>query len=171
MEFLTHSERETEDLGAKLAIKLKPGVIIAYRGGLGMGKTAFTRGIAHGLGYPGRVSSPTFTIVQEYIGGRLPLFHFDWYRIRNADELYNLAWEEYQDRGGVCVIEWSEQAPEVLPSDCVFVTISRVNNFNNFNNFNDNLNLNNYNNDNNGADNDNNMDNIRRILVEGMEMD
>ncbi len=170
MEFLTRSERETEDLGAKLAIKLKPGVIIAYRGGLGMGKTAFTRGIAHGLGYPGRVSSPTFTIVQEYIGGRLPLFHFDWYRIRNADELYNLAWEEYQDRGGVCVIEWSEQAPEVLPSDCVFVTISRVNNFNNFN---DNLNLNNYNNDNdnNGADNDNNMDNIRRILVEGMEMD
>ena len=170
MEFLTRSERETEDLGAKLAIKLKPGVIIAYRGGLGMGKTAFTRGIAHGLGYPGRVSSPTFTIVQEYIGGRLPLFHFDWYRIRNADELYNLAWEEYQDRGGVCVIEWSEQAPEVLPSDCVFVTISRVNNFNNFNN---NLNLNNYNNDNdnNGADNDNNMDNIRRILVEGMEMD
>ena len=170
VEYITRNERETEELGAKLAAVLKPGMIIAFTGGLGMGKTAFTRGIAHGLGYPGRVSSPTFTIVQEYIGGRLPLFHFDWYRIQNADELYNLAWEEYQDRGGVCVIEWSEQAPEVLPSDCVFVTISRVNNFNNFN---DNLNLNNYNNDNdnNGADNDNNMDNIRRILVEGMEMD
>ena len=79
MDYLTHNEQETEDLGARLARTLSPGAVVAYQGGLGMGKTAFTRGLARGLGYPGRVTSPTFTIVNEYEGGRLPLFHFDMY--------------------------------------------------------------------------------------------
>ena len=125
MEYLTHNESETEALGARLAGVLVPGAVIAYRGGLGMGKTAFTRGLARGLGYPGRVTSPTFTIVNEYEGGRLPLFHFDMYRLGSADELFDIGWEDYLDRGGVCAVEWSEQVEEALPPETVFVTLAR----------------------------------------------
>ena len=125
MDHLTHNEAETEDLGARLAAVLSPGAVVAYRGGLGMGKTAFTRGLARGLGYPGRVTSPTFTIVNEYEGGRLPLFHFDMYRLGSADELFDIGWEDYLDRGGVCAVEWSEQAEDALPPETVLVTIAR----------------------------------------------
>ncbi len=125
MEYLSHSEQETEAFGQKLAESLSPGAVIACRGGLGMGKTAFTRGLARGLGYPGRVTSPTFTIVNEYEGGRLPLFHFDLYRLEGEDDLFSIGWEDYLNRGGVCVVEWSEQAPGALPEDTVFVTLSR----------------------------------------------
>ena len=92
MEYLSHNEAETEALGARLAAALTPGAVVAYRGGLGMGKTAFTRGLAKGLGYGGRVTSPTFTIVNEYEGGRLPLFHFDMYRLEDADALFDIGW-------------------------------------------------------------------------------
>ncbi|WP_417045111.1 tRNA (adenosine(37)-N6)-threonylcarbamoyltransferase complex ATPase subunit type 1 TsaE [Dysosmobacter sp.] len=126
MEFLTHSEAETEALGARLAAALNPGAVVAYRGGLGMGKTAFTRGLARGLGYKGRVTSPTFTIVNEYEGGRLPLFHFDMYRLEGADALFDIGWEDYLDRGGVCAVEWSELTEEALPPETVFVTIART---------------------------------------------
>lgn len=125
MEFLTHGELETEALGARLAAVLTPGAVVAYRGGLGMGKTAFTRGLARGLGYQGRVTSPTFTIVNEYEGGRLPLFHFDMYRLEGADALFDIGWEDYLDRGGVCAVEWSELAEDALPPETVFVTIAR----------------------------------------------
>ena len=125
MDYLTHNEAETEALGARLAAALSPGAVVAYRGDLGMGKTAFTRGLARGLGYPGRVTSPTFTIVNEYEGGRLPLFHFDMYRLESADDLFDIGWEDYLDRGGVCAVEWSEQVPEALPPETVFVTLSR----------------------------------------------
>ena len=125
MEYLTHNEIETEALGARLAAALKPGTVVAYQGGLGMGKTAFTRGLASGLGYPGRVTSPTFTIVNEYEGGQLPLFHFDMYRLADADALFDIGWEDYLDRGGVCAVEWSEQVADALPSDTVYVTITR----------------------------------------------
>ena len=125
MEYLTHNESETEALGARLAAALKPGAVVAYQGGLGMGKTAFTRGLASGLGYPGRVTSPTFTIVNEYEGGQLPLFHFDMYRLADADALFDIGWEDYLDRGGVCAVEWSEQVADALPSDTVYVTITR----------------------------------------------
>lgn len=125
MEYLTHNEIETEALGARLAAALKPGAVVAYQGGLGMGKTAFTRGLASGLGYPGRVTSPTFTIVNEYEGGQLPLFHFDMYRLADADALFDIGWEDYLDRGGVCAVEWSEQVADALPSDTVYVTITR----------------------------------------------
>ena len=125
MDYLTHTEQETEELGARLARTLSPGAVVAYQGVLGMGKTAFTRGLARGLGYPGRVTSPTFTIVNEYEGGRLPLFHFDMYRLADAEELFDIGWEDYLDRGGVCAVEWSERAEELL-SGAVTVTLRRV---------------------------------------------
>ena len=124
MEYISRSVAETEALGARLAAALSPGAVVAYVGGLGMGKTAFTRGLAKGLGCTGRVTSPTFTIVNEY-EGRLPLFHFDMYRLPDADALFDIGWEDYLDRGGVCAVEWSEQVTEALPPDTIFVTIAR----------------------------------------------
>jgi tRNA threonylcarbamoyladenosine biosynthesis protein TsaE len=125
MEYSVHNEKETEDLGAKLAEVLSPGDVVAYRGGLGMGKTAFTRGLARGLGFTGRVTSPTFTIVNEYEGGRLPLFHFDMYRLADEDALFDIGWEDYLDRGGVCAVEWSEQVEGALPENTIYVAIAR----------------------------------------------
>ncbi|MCI9120541.1 MAG: tRNA (adenosine(37)-N6)-threonylcarbamoyltransferase complex ATPase subunit type 1 TsaE [Oscillibacter sp.] len=126
MEYLSHSEAETEALGRRLAAVLPPGAVVAYQGGLGMGKTAFTRGLARGLGYEGRVTSPTFTIVNEYEGeGGVPLFHFDLYRLEGAEDLFDIGWEDYLDRGGVCAVEWSERAAEALPEGVVSVSIRR----------------------------------------------
>ena len=125
MEHLSHSEAETELLGEALAKALSPGSVVAYAGGLGMGKTAFTRGLARGLGYTGRVTSPTFTIVNEYEGGRLPLFHFDMYRLQDADALFDIGWEDYLCRGGICAVEWSEQMDPALPPQTIFVTLGR----------------------------------------------
>ena len=124
MEYFSHSTEETENFGQALAARLKPGDVVAYSGGLGAGKTAFTRGLARGLGCTGRVTSPTFTIVNEY-EGRLPLFHFDLYRLGSADELFDIGWEEYLDRGGVCAVEWSEQADGVLPEGTIRVALER----------------------------------------------
>ena len=114
MELITNSPAETEHVGAALARQLKPGTVIAYRGDLGAGKTAFTRGLALGLGYGEPVTSPTYTIVNEYLGGRLPLFHFDMYRLSSADDLWDIGWEDYLDRGGVCAVEWSENVADAL---------------------------------------------------------
>ena len=124
MEFLSHSTAETEAAGEALARRLRPGTVLAYQGGLGMGKTAFTRGLARGLGCEGRVTSPTFTIVNEY-EGRIPLFHFDMYRLPDADALFDIGWEDYLGRGGVCAVEWSEQVEDALPEDTVWVRIRR----------------------------------------------
>lgn len=110
----THSEGETEALAQALAEELKAGDVLALDGDLGAGKTAFTRGLARGLGYPGRVQSPTFTVVNEYEGGRLPLFHFDLYRLTSPEELFDIGWEDYLDRGGVCCVEWSEKGGDYL---------------------------------------------------------
>ena len=125
MEYLSHNEIETEAIAARLAATLEPGAVVAYQGGLGMGKTAFTRGLASGLGYPGRVTSPTFTIVNEYEGSRLPLFHFDMYRLADSEALFDIGWEDYLERGGICAVEWSELVADALPSDTVYVTITR----------------------------------------------
>ena len=114
MRFLTHSPEETEALGEALGRRLRGGEIVAYYGGLGAGKTAFTRGLARGLDISARVTSPTYTIVNEYLGGRLPLFHFDMYRLSSADDLFDIAWEDYLQRGGVCAVEWSENVQEAL---------------------------------------------------------
>lgn len=122
--FLSHSELETEAIGEKVGASLTPGAVLAYRGDLGMGKTAFTRGLARGLGCTGRVTSPTFTIVNEY-EGRIPLFHFDMYRLPDSDALFDIGWEDYLARNGVCAVEWSERVTDALPEDTVWVTIRR----------------------------------------------
>lgn len=121
----THSEEETELLGQRLAKTLRPGQVLALEGDLGAGKTAFVRGLAAGLGCPGRVSSPTFTIVNEYEGGRLPLFHFDLYRLKSPRELDDLGWEDYVDRGGICAVEWSSNGGDAL-GEVIPVTITRL---------------------------------------------
>lgn len=125
MEITTNSPTETEAVGASLAAKLEPGSVIAFTGDLGAGKTAFTRGLAKGLGIEERVTSPTFTIVNEYEGGRLPLFHFDMYRLGSADELFDIGWEDYLARGGVCAVEWSENIADALEEDTIRVDIRR----------------------------------------------
>ena len=125
MEFITNSPAETEAVGASLGQKLKPGTILAYRGDLGAGKTAFTRGLARGLGCDEIVTSPTYTIVNEYLSGRLPLFHFDMYRLGSSDDLWDIGWEDYMDRGGICAVEWSENVDDAM-EDAVFVTIEKL---------------------------------------------
>ena len=114
MKYITTSPKETEALGAALAARLQPGTVIAYLGDLGAGKTAFTRGLARGLGATEPVTSPTYTIVNEYLSGRIPLFHFDMYRLSCADELWDIGWEDYLERGGVCAVEWSENVAEAM---------------------------------------------------------
>ena len=114
MDYVSHSEAETEALGRRLAAVLAPGAVVAYRGDLGMGKTAFTRGLARGLGIQEQVSSPTFNIVNEYEQGRLPLFHFDMYRLDSSEELFDIGWEDYLARGGVCAVEWSEKVADAM---------------------------------------------------------
>ena len=125
MEFVTHSRAETEALGARLADALETGRVVAFTGDLGAGKTAFVSGMARALGVEERVTSPTFTIVNEYEGGRLPLFHFDMYRLEGADELFHIGWEDYLARGGVCAVEWSENVAEAIEPDAVRVSIRR----------------------------------------------
>jgi tRNA threonylcarbamoyladenosine biosynthesis protein TsaE len=125
MEYLSHNESETEAIAARLAATLDPGAVVAYQGGLGMGKTAFTRGLASGLGYPGRVTSPTFTIVNEYEGGRLPLFHFDMYRLADSEALFDIGWEDYLERGGVCAVEWSENVADAM-ENAICITIEKT---------------------------------------------
>ena len=114
MEFITHSPQETESVAETLAKQLKPGTVLAYQGDLGAGKTAFTRGLARGLGANEPVTSPTYTIVNEYLSGRLPLFHFDMYRLTCAEDLWDIGWEDYLDRGGICAVEWSENVADAL---------------------------------------------------------
>jgi tRNA threonylcarbamoyladenosine biosynthesis protein TsaE len=125
MHYITHSPEETEKLGAALAAFLKPGTVIAYTGDLGAGKTAFTRGIARGLGCRESVTSPTYTIVNEYTDGRLPLFHFDMYRLASSDELWDIGWEDYLERGGVCAVEWSENVSDAM-KDAIQIAISKI---------------------------------------------
>ena len=125
MIYYTKSAGETEALGEKLAQALKPGTVIAFRGDLGAGKTAFTRGLARGLGAADRVTSPTYTIVNEYLGGKMPLFHFDMYRLGSSDDLFDIGWEDYLERGGVCAVEWSENVADAM-EDALTICIEKV---------------------------------------------
>ena len=125
MEFITRSPDETRALGGRLANALQGGEVIAFTGDLGAGKTAFVSGMACALGVDERVTSPTFTIVNEYEGGRLPLFHFDMYRLGSADELFHIGWEDYLARGGICAVEWSENVEEAIDEDAIRVAILR----------------------------------------------
>ena len=124
-EYITTSESETEALGAKLAAALPGGSVVAMYGDLGAGKTAFVRGMARGMGLQVRVSSPTFTIVNEYLGQR-ELIHFDMYRLSGADELFDIGWEDYLARGAVCAVEWSENVDGAFFGDEVRVTIEKL---------------------------------------------
>ncbi len=124
MQFVSHSTQETEQFGEEVAKSLRGGDVLAFTGSLGMGKTAFTRGLARGLGCRGRVTSPTFTIVNEY-DGKTPLFHFDMYRLGSSDELFDIGWDDYLARDGVCAVEWSERVSDALPDDTIYVDIAR----------------------------------------------
>ena len=125
MIYLTNSPEQTEEVGAALSKVLSPGTVIAYRGDLGAGKTAFTRGLARGLGCREIVTSPTYTIVNEYLGGRLPLFHFDMYRLASSDDLWDIGWEDYLERGGICAVEWSENVDDAM-EDAIYITIEKL---------------------------------------------
>lgn len=125
MQYNSKSPRETEGLGEWLAQRLGPGSVVAFSGDLGAGKTAFVRGMARGLGIAQRVTSPTFTIVNEYEGGRLPLFHFDMYRLGSEEELFDIGWEDFLNRGGVCAVEWSENVLGALEPGTITVDIRR----------------------------------------------
>ena len=124
MTVITKSPEQTELLGKKLAELLRPGDVIAYYGDLGAGKTAFTRGLAAGLGIREAVTSPTYTIVNEYLSGRMPLFHFDMYRLSSSEELFDIGWEDYLARGGVCAVEWSENVEDAL-TGAISITIEK----------------------------------------------
>ena len=125
MEFITNSPQETERVGAALGAVLQPGMILAYQGDLGAGKTAFTRGLARGLDCKELVTSPTYTIVNEYLGGRIPLFHFDMYRLRSSDDLFDIGWDDYLDRNGICAVEWSENVADAM-EDPITVTVEKL---------------------------------------------
>jgi tRNA threonylcarbamoyladenosine biosynthesis protein TsaE len=125
MLYYTDSETETECAGETFAGFLQPGDVVALYGDLGAGKTAFVRGMAKGLGVTGRVSSPTFTIVNEY-PGPVPLFHFDMYRLGSSDELFEIGWEDYLVRGGVCAVEWSENVEDAFYPDTIRVHIEKI---------------------------------------------
>ena len=127
MTIITNSETETIREGEKLGRTLMPGAIIALFGELGAGKTAFTRGLAAGLGVSSSISSPTFTIVNEY-PGKIPLFHFDMYRLESENELFDIGWDEYLERGGVCAVEWSEKVPHAFPPETITVKIKNPGN-------------------------------------------
>lgn len=121
----THSVSETEALGERLAKCLRAGAVVALYGDLGAGKTALVRGMARGLDISGSVSSPTFTLVNEYPGDPA-LFHFDMYRLKDSSELYGIGWEDYLDRNGICVVEWSERVADAIPSDAVTLRFERL---------------------------------------------
>ena len=124
-QFVSNSEEETEALGRRLGEILDQSTVVAFTGDLGAGKTAFTRGLAKGLDIPDRVTSPTFTIVNEYEGGRLPLFHFDMYRIEQVDDLDSIGFWDYLSQRGIAVIEWSEHVMPYLPKPDYMVNIKK----------------------------------------------
>lgn len=123
---VSRSEEETKDLGRKLAGLLKPGSVVALDGDLGAGKTVFTKGLCEGIGVTSRVASPTFTIVNEYQGGSIPVYHFDTYRLEGADDFLDSGLDEYFYQDGICVIEWSSVIEELLPPNSLRIFIRGV---------------------------------------------
>ena len=122
-EVLIRNEEDTRAFGHQLAEKLQPNTVIALIGDLGTGKTTLSRYIAEGLGVKETITSPTFTVVLEYHSGRLPLYHFDVYRVNDPDDLFEIGAEEYFYKGGVSIVEWADQVAEILPDDtlCIFI--------------------------------------------------
>ncbi len=124
--YLSTSPQETEKIGEMLGRKINKGTVIAFRGGLGMGKTCFTRGLARGLDCKDQVTSPTFALINEYLSGRIPLYHFDMYRVSGWEDLYSTSFFDYIDEGGVLACEWSENIENALPDDTIYVEFTRV---------------------------------------------
>lgn len=124
--FISKSPQDTENIGKALGKKINDGVVIAFKGGLGMGKTCFTRGLALGLGSSDTVTSPTFALINEYLSGRLPLYHFDMYRISGWEDLYSTGFFDYIAEGGVLACEWSENIENALPENTIFVEFERI---------------------------------------------
>ncbi len=125
-EFITNSPKQTEAVAEALAADFSGGEVVAFRGDLGMGKTCFTRGLARGVGYSGEVTSPTFALINEYLGGRLDVYHFDMYRISSWDELYSCGYFEYLEKNGVVVLEWSENIENALPINTTYVELEAL---------------------------------------------
>ncbi|RGF48073.1 tRNA (adenosine(37)-N6)-threonylcarbamoyltransferase complex ATPase subunit type 1 TsaE [Eubacterium sp. AF36-5BH] len=125
MIYETNSEKETFELGKNLGEQAKAGQIFCLNGDLGVGKTVFTQGFAKGLGIEENVNSPTFTIIQVYEEGRIPLYHFDVYRIGNPEEMYEIGYEEYFFGEGVCLIEWSKLIEELIPEEAINIEIDK----------------------------------------------
>jgi tRNA threonylcarbamoyladenosine biosynthesis protein TsaE len=123
MELKTKDEAETRALGLELAKRLNRGAVVALIGDLGTGKTTLAKAVAEGLGVKETVTSPTFTLIREYSGGRLPFYHFDVYRIEDVNEMYELGYEDYFYDGGVCVVEWADRVLSFLPPDAVIIKI------------------------------------------------
>lgn len=124
--YLSNSPEETEQIAENFAKSLVGGTVVAFRGDLGLGKTCFTRGLAKGLGYNGEVTSPTFALINEYLGGRIPLYHFDMYRISSWEELYSSGYFEYIEENGIVACEWSENIENALPQNTVYVVIEAI---------------------------------------------
>ena len=124
--YTSNSPEQTEKIAEKLAESLTGGEVIAYRGGLGMGKTCFTRGLARGLGFSGDVTSPTFNLVHEYVGGRLALYHFDMYRVNTWEDLDSTGFFDYLESGGVLAAEWSENIEAALPENTIVVAYTQT---------------------------------------------
>ena len=125
MTTVTHSATETEQLASTLAAQLQPGMILAFTGDLGAGKTTFIRGLARGLGIETPVTSPTYTIVNEYEGD-MPLIHFDMYRLGSTEELFEIGWEDYLQRGGIIAVEWSERVEDAFPPETIRIQIEKT---------------------------------------------
>lgn len=122
----THSPAETRQLGEKLAAHLQAGDVLLLYGDLGAGKSEFTRGLARGLGIAGPIASPSFTIMNLYDDGSLPLYHFDWYRLEGSEELYEMGMDEYLGGDGIAVVEWPVRCPDAIPADHLAITISAL---------------------------------------------
>ena len=125
MIYETNSEKETFELGKNLGEQAKAGQIFCLNGDLGVGKTVFTQGFAKGLGIEENVNSPTFTIIQVYEEGRIPLYHFDVYRIGDPEEMYEIGYEEYFFGEGVCLIEWAKLIDELIPEEAINIEIDK----------------------------------------------
>ena len=121
---VTNSAAETRALGERLAKQLKAGDVILLEGELGAGKSELARGVAKGLGVQETVTSPSFTILNVYESGRLPLYHFDVYRVSDEDELFEIGLEDYFHKGGVCLVEWADLIEDLLPADAITITLS-----------------------------------------------
>ena len=121
---ITNSAAETRELGKRLAEKLKAGDVILLEGDLGAGKSEFARGVANGLGVTETVTSPSFTILNVYESGKLPLYHFDWYRLESSEELYELGMDEYLGGNGIALVEWPAQCPDAVPEECLRIRIT-----------------------------------------------